>query len=54
VNGGLQAGAVFKQKPGRHLSDAQRAEVEKRAANFHPSPFELFHEQMLKRAAQKN
>lgn len=54
LNGNLQAGAVFKQKVGKHLTAAQRSEIEKRAAAFRPSPMELLHDQLTKPTAQKN
>ena len=54
TNGGLKSGAVFLQKVGKHLSAAQRAEIEKRAANFHPSPMELFHDLMTNGPAKQH
>src|ERR1700690_577808 len=54
TTGGLPAGAVFRQKVGKHLTDAQRAEIEKRAAKFHPNPMELFHDMMIQGTAQQN
>jgi hypothetical protein len=48
TNGGLKSGAVFLQKVANHLTPAQRAKIEKRAANFHPDPFQLFHDMMEK------
>ena len=52
TTGGLKSGAVFLQKVGKHLTDAQRAEIEKRAANFHPNPMELLHDMMTKQPQQ--
>ena len=52
--GGLKSGAVFLKKVGQHLTDAQRAEIEKRAATFHPEPMELFHDMMNKASGQQN
>ncbi len=52
-NGGLQAGSVFREKVGKHLTDAQRADIEKRAAAFRPSPMELMREQILKNSSQQ-
>lgn len=46
TNGGLKAGAIFRQKVGKHLTDAQRTELEQRAANFHPSPMQLLHDEL--------
>src|SRR5579862_1012672 len=36
--GGIQAGEVFRQKVGMHLTAEKRAELEKLAAAFHPDP----------------
>ena len=54
TSGGLQSGAVFLQKVGKHLNDSQRTEIEKRAANFHPSPMELLHDMLLNKAPQQD
>jgi tetratricopeptide (TPR) repeat protein len=51
--GELKAGAVFLQKVGKHLSDAERAEIEKRVANFHPNPMELLHDMLETGPAQQ-
>ncbi len=53
TNGGLKSGEVFRQKVAGHLTDAQRAEIEKRAAKFHPSAMELFHDMMSQEPAQQ-
>jgi tetratricopeptide (TPR) repeat protein len=53
TTGGLKSGAVLVQKVGSHLTPAQRTEIEKRAANFHPDPMELLHD-MMKPASQQN
>ena len=47
----VTAGAKFRQKVAQHLTAAQRGEIEKRAANFLPSPMELLHDAMVKRSA---
>jgi TPR repeat protein len=52
--GGLKTGAVFVQKVGKHLTPTERADIEKRAANFHPSPMELLHDEMMNKASQQN
>ena len=54
TKGGLKSGAVFLQKVAHHLTPAQRAEIEKRAANFHPDPMELFHDMVGPGSAQPN
>ena len=46
-NGKLPAGAIFRKKVGNHLSDLQRAEIEKRASAFRPSPMDVIRDQML-------
>ncbi len=51
--GGLKSGAVFRDKVGKHLADAQRAEIEKRAAAFHPSPMRLMHDELVKNRSQQ-
>ena len=51
--GEMPAGAKFRQTVGQHLTEAQRGEIEKRAANFLPSPMELLHNEMIKRSAQQ-
>ncbi len=52
TNGGLPAGATFREKVGMHLTATQRAELEKLSAGFRPDPMTLLHEQMEKRAGQ--
>jgi tetratricopeptide (TPR) repeat protein len=52
TTGGLKSAAVFLQKVGKHLTDAQRAEIEKRATNFHPDPMELLHDVMTNGSQQ--
>jgi len=54
TNGGLKSGAVFLQKVGKHLSDPQRAEMEKQAASFRPSPMELLHDLMSNGPGKQN
>jgi tetratricopeptide (TPR) repeat protein len=54
TTGGLKSGAVFLQKAGKHLTDAQRAEIEKRAGNFHPNPMELLHDMLETGSAPQN
>ena len=50
--GGLKTGAVFVQKVGKHLTPTERADIEKRAAKFHPSPMELLHDEMTSGSQQ--
>ena len=52
ANGGLPAGAVFREKVGMRLTPAKRAEMEKLASGFHPSPMTLLHERMQKATQQ--
>ena len=52
TSGGLQAGAVFREKVGTHLTAAKREELEKLAAGFHPDPMTLLHERMMKATQQ--
>jgi hypothetical protein len=52
TNGGLPAGAVFREKVGMHLTAAKRAELEKLSAGFHPDPMTVFHDLMHKGSAQ--
>jgi tetratricopeptide (TPR) repeat protein len=51
-NGGLQSGTVFREKVGRRLTAAQRTEIEKRAANFHPPAMKVLHDELAKNPAQ--
>jgi tetratricopeptide (TPR) repeat protein len=52
-NAGLRAGTAFRQKIGKHLTASQRAEIEKRAANFHPPPLEFLNNQIIKHSAHQ-
>ena len=52
TNGGLQAGTVFREKVGTHLTAVKREELEKLAAGFHPDPMTLLHERMMKATQQ--
>ena len=53
TDGGLKAGAVFREQVGMHLTAAKRAEMEKLAAGFHPDPMTELHDLMQKGAAQQ-
>ena len=53
IRGDLPAGAAFRQKVANHVTDAQRTEIEQRAAKFAPDPLELYHQMMLKKSAQQ-
>ncbi len=50
--GGVQAGEVFRQKVGTHLSADQRTELEKLAAAFHPDAMTVLRDIMVKQRAQ--
>jgi len=51
--GGLQAGEVFRENVGTHLTAAKRAEMEKLAAGFRPDAMTLFHDMMQKGTAPR-
>jgi TPR repeat protein len=51
--GGRKADDAFRQEVGKHLTQAQRAALEKRAASFRPSFMDLYREQLMKARQRK-